>query len=67
MPQPQHPGAYRTLVASTLAFMVCFAVWMMFGVVGIPLKADLGLNNTEFGLLSSTPTRWPSSSAPDPI
>jgi NNP family nitrate/nitrite transporter-like MFS transporter len=55
MPQPQHPGAYRTLVASTLAFMVCFAVWMMFGVVGIPLKAELGLNNTEFGLLTSTP------------
>jgi nitrate/nitrite transporter NarK len=31
----QDPGAYRVLFASTFAFMVCFAVWMMFGVIGI--------------------------------
>jgi NNP family nitrate/nitrite transporter-like MFS transporter len=55
MPTPQHPKAYAVLFASTLAFMVCFAVWMMFGVIGIPLKEALGLNNTEFGLLASTP------------
>jgi NNP family nitrate/nitrite transporter-like MFS transporter len=55
MPQPQHPRAYSTLFASTFAFMVCFAVWMMFGVIGIPIKASLELNNTEFGLLTSTP------------
>lgn len=47
--------AYRVLFASTFAFMVCFAVWMMFGVIGIPLKEALGLNNAEFGLLVSTP------------
>ena len=47
--------AYRVLFASTFAFMVSFAVWMMFGVIGIPLKQTLGLNNTEFGLLVSTP------------
>lgn len=47
--------AYRVLFASTFAFMVCFAVWMMFGVIGIPLKETLGLNNTQFGLLASTP------------
>ena len=47
--------AYRVLLASTFAFMVCFAVWMMFGVIGIPLKQKLGLSNTEFGLLVSTP------------
>jgi NNP family nitrate/nitrite transporter-like MFS transporter len=55
MPSKQHPRAYAVLFASTLAFMVCFAVWMMFGVIGIPLKETLGLNNTEFGLLASTP------------
>lgn len=55
MPNQQHPRAYAVLFASTLAFMVCFAVWMMFGVIGIPLKDTLGLNNTEFGLLTSTP------------
>jgi NNP family nitrate/nitrite transporter-like MFS transporter len=35
--------------------MVCFAVWMMFGVIGIPIRETLGLNNTQFGLLTSTP------------
>jgi NNP family nitrate/nitrite transporter-like MFS transporter len=55
MPNEQHPRAYAVLFASTLAFMVCFAVWMMFGVIGIPIKETLGLNNTQFGLLASTP------------
>lgn len=40
---------------STLAFTVCFMVWMMFAVIGIPIKAALGLNETEFGILVATP------------
>ena len=52
---PQHPRAYSVLFASTFAFMVCFAVWMMFGVIGIPIRQTLGLNNTQFGLLTATP------------
>lgn len=47
--------AWSVLVVSTLAFTVCFMVWMMFGVIGIPLKKTLGLNATEFGLLTATP------------
>jgi NNP family nitrate/nitrite transporter-like MFS transporter len=47
--------AYRVLFASTFAFVVCFAVWMMFGVIGIPIRQELGLNATEFGLLTATP------------
>src|SRR6266571_1222862 len=47
--------ALSVLVVSTLAFTVCFMVWMMFGVIGIPLKKTLGLNATEFGLLTATP------------
>ncbi len=43
------------LVMSTVAFTVCFAVWMMFAVIGVPLKESLGLNETEFGLLVATP------------
>lgn len=43
------------LVASTTAFTICFAVWMLFAVVGVPIKAELGLNETQFGLLASTP------------
>ncbi len=47
--------ALSVLVVSTLAFTVCFMVWMMFGVIGIPLKKTLGLSATEFGLLTATP------------
>ena len=55
MPAQPLPRAYSVLFASTFAFAVCFAVWMMFGVVGIPVRKTLGLSNTEFGLLTSTP------------
>jgi NNP family nitrate/nitrite transporter-like MFS transporter len=48
-------GDLRVLAASTFAFTVCFAVWMMFGVTGIPIRAQLGLDSTQFGLLSATP------------
>jgi len=47
--------AWSVLIVSTIAFTVCFMVWMMFGVIGIPLKKTLGLNATEFGLLMATP------------
>jgi MFS transporter, NNP family, nitrate/nitrite transporter len=43
------------LSSSTLAFTVCFAVWVMFSIIGIPIKATLGLSETEFGLLTATP------------
>lgn len=40
---------------STLAFTICFMVWMMFAVLGVPIKGLLQLNETQFGLLASTP------------
>ena len=43
------------LISSTVAFTVCFMVWMMFAVLGIPIQESLGLNNTQFGLLAATP------------
>lgn len=43
------------LISSTFAFTICFAVWMMFAVLGIPIKTQLGLNETQFGLLAATP------------
>src|SRR5579883_2734529 len=43
------------LLVSTWAFGVCFAVWLMFGVTGIPISRALGLDAFEFGLLTSTP------------
>lgn len=47
--------AWSVLIASTLAFTVCFMAWMMFAVVGIPIKQMLDLNATEFGLLTAMP------------
>ncbi len=47
--------ALAVLISSTLAFTVCFMVWMMFAVIGIPIKKSLGLNATEFGLLTAMP------------
>ena len=47
--------ALSVLTVSTLAFTVCFMVWMMFGVIGIPIRKTLGLNATEFGLLTAMP------------
>ncbi|MFP3942581.1 MAG: nitrate/nitrite transporter, partial [Alphaproteobacteria bacterium] len=45
----------RALWSSTLAFTACFAVWTIFSIIGIQIKNDLGLNETEFGLLIATP------------
>ena len=43
------------LISSTLAFTVCFAVWTIFSIIGIKIKGELGLNDTQFGLLVATP------------
>jgi MFS transporter, NNP family, nitrate/nitrite transporter len=53
--EPATGQAWSVLAVSTLAFTVCFMVWMMFGVIGIPIKKMLNLNATEFGLLTATP------------
>ncbi|MBX6372753.1 MAG: NarK/NasA family nitrate transporter [Acetobacteraceae bacterium] len=45
----------RALWASTVAFTVCFAVWTIFSIIGVQIKQDLGLNDTQFGLLIGTP------------
>ena len=47
--------ALSVLIASTIAFTVCFMVWMMFAVIGIPIKKALDLNATQFGLLMAMP------------
>lgn len=46
---------HRMLGMSTLAFTVCFAVWTIFSIIGVKIKADLGLTDTQFGLLAGTP------------
>ena len=47
--------AWSVLIVSTLAFTVCFMVWMLFGIIGIPIKKMLDLNATQFGLLTAMP------------
>lgn len=51
----QQRKAWSVLIVSTLAFTVCFMVWMMFGVIGVPIKKMLDLNATQFGLLMAMP------------
>ena len=43
------------LVMNTFAFTACFAVWVMFSIIGIPIKDLLLLNETQFGILVATP------------
>ena len=47
--------ADRALAMSTIAFTVCFAVWTIFSIIGVQIKKDLGLTDTQFGLLVGTP------------
>ena len=45
----------RALWLSTIAFTACFAVLTIFAIIGIQIKKDLGLSDTQFGLLVGTP------------
>lgn len=45
----------KALGMSTLAFTVCFAVWTIFSIIGVKIKQDLGLSETQFGILVATP------------
>ncbi len=47
--------AWSALIASTLAFTVSFMVWMMFGVIAIPIGQALQLSATQVGLLMAAP------------
>jgi NNP family nitrate/nitrite transporter-like MFS transporter len=45
----------RALSLSTLSFTVCFAVWTIFSIIGVKIKEDMGLSDTQFSLLIGTP------------
>ncbi|MBS2938388.1 NarK/NasA family nitrate transporter [Nocardioides sp. J2M5] len=40
-------GATRVLVLSTTGFTLLFAVWLMFGILGKPISAELGLSEVQ--------------------
>ena len=55
MPLTDKGKSYSVLTMNTLAFTVNFAIWTMFSIIGIRIRTELGLSNTEFGLLVATP------------
>ncbi len=40
---------------STAAFTACFAAWTIFSIIGIRIRQELGLSETQFGVLVGTP------------
>jgi MFS transporter, NNP family, nitrate/nitrite transporter len=54
--QPQaDPAARRVVATSTLGFTLMFAVWVMFAIVGLPIRKQLGLSDAQFTLLTALP------------
>lgn len=45
----------RALILSTIAFTCCFAVWTIFSIIGVKIKYEFNLTDTQFGFLISTP------------
>ncbi len=46
-------GTRRVLVMSTLSFTVMFAVWLMFGILGIPIRKELGLTDIQLSWVTA--------------
>ena len=47
------PGAYRVLTMSTIDFTVMFAVWLMFGILGIEIQKELLLDDVQLAWISA--------------
>jgi NNP family nitrate/nitrite transporter-like MFS transporter len=43
----------RVLALSSVAFTLLFAVWLMFGVLGVPIQKELGLTDIQLGWLGA--------------
>jgi len=52
---PPAQGRYRVLVTSTIAFTLMFAVWLQFGILGLPIQKEFGLSDTAFYWLTALP------------
>jgi len=55
LPETTPPQAPRMLVVSTGAFTICFAAWTIFSILGVRIQQELGLSETQFGVLIATP------------
>jgi len=48
-------GQTAALGLTTIAFTLSFAVWTIFAIIGVQIKQELGLSETQFSLLIGTP------------
>jgi NNP family nitrate/nitrite transporter-like MFS transporter len=53
--QVQNRELTRAVGLSTFSFTICFAVWTIFSIIGVQIKQNLSLNDTEFGFLVGLP------------
>lgn len=51
--QARVKGRAAVLALSTAGFTLMFAVWLMFGVLGIPIRKELRLTEIQFGWLTA--------------
>lgn len=47
------PGSGRVLTLSTIAFTIMFAVWLMFGILGVPIQKEFGLTSPQLFWITS--------------
>ncbi len=50
---PAQQGKTSVLVLSSIGFTLMFAVWLMFGVLGIPIRQEFGLTDLQLSWLSA--------------
>ena len=43
----------RVLTLSTVAFTLMFAVWLMFGILGLPIRQEFGLTDVQLSWLTA--------------
>lgn len=55
IPEASSPESGRALGLSTFSFTICFAVWTIFSIIGIQIRQQLNLTETQFGLLVGMP------------
>ncbi|TSA80373.1 NarK/NasA family nitrate transporter [Deinococcus detaillensis] len=54
VPTPADASASRrVLTLSTVAFTLMFAVWLMFGILGLPIRQEFGLSDVQLSWLSA--------------
>jgi hypothetical protein len=53
----------RILVVTTLAYIGCLAVWTIFVIIGVEIRRQYGLSDTEFGPPPKRPARPTTASA----